>query len=150
MKKYDSSQIDLNRIDYVVFTTELMKASVFGKNHITISPSNADILESEVLLNRYIERYNSKVEKRFNSLNRSYQDLNVQNIEIEQYGRQYLFVVAPNKHKLVYINCFCNPSEFEYRKRDWVFVLDGGNCFFNIIIDLTEKRVKQFSENGYA
>jgi hypothetical protein len=107
----------------------------------------------------FIDRYNKKGKIKLDSLKKRYNTPKYKGIQfmenqfyidLKKYGRQYIAVKDKHSHKIVYINCFCNPSEFTYRKSDWVQVDDGGNCFFQIKIDLNAKKIIDFRENGVA
>jgi hypothetical protein len=49
--------------------------------------------------------------------------------KLNKYGRQYMTVVSDKGDKIVYINCFCNPTHFDYRGKELIQVVDGGSCF---------------------
>ena len=158
-KVYSSSNYLIDSIDITVFTTDSMKNRVFTDDYKVVQLNKSDIFESENLLKDYINQYNIKGTKRLDSLKRYFQEVKHKNvqlyedpfrIDLRKYGRQYIAVKNKENHIIVYLNCFCNPSEFDYRKKDWVFVFDGGNCFFQMKIDLTDKKVIEFSENGVA
>jgi len=136
-----------------------MKNRIFTVDYKVIPLKQSDFLECEKLVKDYINQYNIKGAKRLDSLKRYLRDVKHKNVQLfedqffinlKKYGRQYIAVKNKENHIIVYLNCFCNPSEFNYRKKDWVFVEDGGNCFFQIKIDLTDKKIIEYSENGVA
>ena len=66
-----------------------------------------------------------------------------------KYKRQYVAFVDKDKHKKIWINCFCNDEgDFKYWKKQPVLVEDGGDCFFNFMIDLNDKQYYRFEVNG--
>jgi hypothetical protein len=74
------------------------------------------------------------------------------NIKLEEYKRQYIAIINNNGEKEVYVNCFRSKSieNGDYWKNEFIFVLDGGNNFFNVIINLTKMMYYDFMTNGYA
>ncbi len=52
--------------------------------------------------------------------------------------------------KEVWVNCFCSVQYMDYWKKQVVFVKDGGNCFFNVKINITKKSFSDFEVNGEA
>jgi hypothetical protein len=68
------------------------------------------------------------------------------------YRRQYVPYINTNGHKCVWVNCFCSDDGYDYP--DWktsiVVVDDGGSCFLNLTIDLTDMLYSNFEINGYA
>jgi hypothetical protein len=94
-----------------------------------------DILKKAVLENSIIT-----------DSSRSYRRL----LNIESYNRQY-HAYSMKGQKLVFVNCFCgDPKYFPYWKKELVTVLDGGNCFFNVIINLSTQSHVQLRINGYG
>lgn len=67
--------------------------------------------------------------------------------EADIYGRQYLFFYNKDGDECVFINCSCE-------KYDWLFsrvfckVLDGGDCYWKMAINLTKDKVIDYSING--
>ncbi len=67
------------------------------------------------------------------------------------YYRQYVGYIDDNGNKIVFINAVCKPyGQKSDLKKNWIFVLDGGSCFYQIKIDLTNKKCSEFSVNGEA
>jgi len=68
---------------------------------------------------------------------------------ISKYKRQY-FGITKNGKKQIYINAFC--EQYWSQKEDWrskfVFVFDGGNCYFQILFDPTTNEFTNFVVNG--
>jgi hypothetical protein len=70
-------------------------------------------------------------------------------IDLKLYKRQYVVTVNTNGEVEVWVNCFCS-----YWDRDWkkevIYVCDGGNCYFNLKINLTTGKCYDLYVNGSA
>jgi hypothetical protein len=68
---------------------------------------------------------------------------------ISKYKRQY-FGITKNRKKQIYVNAFC--EQYWSQKNDWqskfVFVLGGGNCYFQILFDPTTNEFTNFVINS--
>ncbi|MEJ4087647.1 hypothetical protein [Galbibacter orientalis] len=64
--------------------------------------------------------------------------------------RQYVPVINQNGEKEIWINFFCNNWESDSWKTDLMIVHDGGNCYFNLKVNLTNKAYSELMINGYA
>jgi hypothetical protein len=159
--KKDSSVSNfmIDSIDITVWATNPHIGQTIKASDKVIKLNKSQIIESESLLRDYIIRYNIDGLKRVDSLSRHFSELKHKKIQINKkyilidlknYGRQYVAVLDSSNHLIVYINCFCNPTEFEDRHSNWIMVEDGENCFFQVQLDLTTKKIKEFSINGVA
>lgn len=113
---------------------------VFGKNYAGWTPGDKDIETSEKLLNDCFDKQKSGTVNRL--LNRKPDD----------YDRQFIGAIDPNGDKIIWINCFCKGEESSFK--DWknkiVFVNDGGDCFFNVKINITKNTYYDLMVNGVA
>lgn len=66
-----------------------------------------------------------------------------------KYKRQYMAVLNDKGQKEVLVNGFCKTWTENWRT-DLVLVDDGGNCFFNLKVNLTTKECSKVVVNGYA
>lgn len=67
------------------------------------------------------------------------------------YFRQYVGYVDSKGNRIVFINAVCKSyGQKSDLKKNWIFVLDGGSCFYQIKVDLTSKKCTDFSANGEA
>lgn len=66
-------------------------------------------------------------------------------IDLKKYKRQYIPYKSVEGKK-VYINCFCI-HDIDVWKEKLVQVDDGGNCFFQLTVDLEGNRCLDFSTN---
>ena len=64
--------------------------------------------------------------------------------------RQYVPVINEKGEKEIWINFFCNDWESDSWKSDLMIVNDGGNCYFNLKVNLTNKTYSELMINGYA
>lgn len=80
------------------------------------------------------------------------QDLNISDyvIDLKRYYRQYIVVYNKRGEKEVWVNCFCNIRSLANWQKKAVIVMGGGNCFFNVRINLTRKSFSDFIVNGLA
>jgi len=66
------------------------------------------------------------------------------------YKKQYVPFIDKDRQKKVWINCFCSDLDNEFL--DWrksiVIVSDGGSCFFNLIINLSNHSFSNLQVNG--
>ena len=116
--------------------------------------TEADFQNIEQLLDSTIDNYNVKQEVVFKKMVAKYPQYKTDKdqfvIKLSRYKRQYIAVINQNGDKEVWINCFCNSNIFDYWKTQRVIVLDGGNCFFNLQINLTKRLIYNLSINGVA
>jgi hypothetical protein len=64
------------------------------------------------------------------------------------YMRQYLGIVE-NGTEIIYANFFCTADDIAWRN-EFVFVMDGGDCYFNVKYDPQSGEFFDFSVNGEA
>ncbi|TQD34036.1 hypothetical protein [Haloflavibacter putidus] len=70
-------------------------------------------------------------------------------IQIEKdYYRQYVPVIDKNGDKVIWINFLCNYDE-SY-ETEIPLIQDGGNCYFNLKINLTKKTYYELGINSVA
>ena len=68
--------------------------------------------------------------------------------QLDTYKRQYAGVIV-NGRKIVYGNFFCTDAGIDWKK-NWVFVLDGGDCFFQFQLDVADGTFRGLTVNGDA
>jgi hypothetical protein len=72
----------------------------------------------------------------------------LKNLKQNKYFRQYVAAKNSNGEKLVWINFFCeeyyNPSD----EMNIMEAFDGGNCFFQVKVNLTKEDCYFYAENG--
>jgi hypothetical protein len=85
----------------------------------------------------------------FNSWQETNNTANAWNINLSShnYRKQLVVVINKNSEKEVWVNCFCS-SDIDYWKKKLVMFEDGGPCFFNFKINLTQNRYYGFFVNS--
>jgi hypothetical protein len=71
---------------------------------------------------------------------------------LSEYTRQYMCGIDKNGHQVIWINCVCHffdPNDTSWEKTPYM-VDDGGDCYFSVKIDLTEKKYFDLMINGNA
>jgi hypothetical protein len=71
------------------------------------------------------------------------------NIDLKRYKRQYVAVINNKGEKEIWINFFCNDWYMDWKK-EIIIVKDGGDCFFNLKINLTTRKYYDLMINGEA
>ena len=67
------------------------------------------------------------------------------------YYRQYVGYIDSKGNRIVFVNAVCKSyGQKSDLRKDWIFVFDGGSCFYQIKVDLTAKKCFDFSVNGEA
>ena len=70
-------------------------------------------------------------------------------LSISIYKRQYIPFIEKDGKKKVWVNCFCDNDNNDWEK-SIVLTEDGGDCFFNLVINLANKTYSDFEVNGVA
>ncbi|HZZ75619.1 MAG TPA: hypothetical protein VFE04_06795 [Puia sp.] len=116
--------------------------------------NNDDIANIERVLSFCVNKYNHSQNNVYKEIVKKLpdQDLRIDDyvIDLKRYYRQYVVVYNKRGEKEVWVNCFCNiQSPGNWREKP-VIVMGGGNCFFNVRINLTRKSYSDFMVNGLA
>lgn len=123
------------------------------ENARSSSLTQTEIEEIESILKKYIDAYNQNQQRQFDTISKAHPEynLNVDNfvIKLSKYKRQYFPVINSAGQKEVWINCFCNDFDKNWR-RDMLIVKDGGNCYFSLKVNLITKKISRFIVNGDA
>jgi hypothetical protein len=113
-----------------------------------------DFQDIEQLLDSTIDSYNTKQQINYLKMIAKYPNLNVDRdqfvIKLPNYKRQYIAIINRNGEKEVCLNFFCKSFQDDKWKTQWIEVMDGGNCFFHLKINLTRRFIYNFSVNGVA
>lgn len=105
--------------------------------------SAADFETIDSLLMQCVDNYNKGQEliyKEKRLVNNYLLDLKTQK-------RQYIAVVNDKGEREVWVNCFCRTRGRNWKKQ-MIMVEDGGACYFNLKINLTNKKYDELMVNG--
>ena len=116
--------------------------------------TQAEIDEIEQILKNVIAENNQNQKENLKNHNEEYPKYQLTETGFELdlnrgYYRQYVPVINENGEKEVWINFFCSIMKDNW-KTDLLMVRDGGNCFFNIKVNLTKKESSDLRINGSA
>ena len=115
---------------------------LFDSRYTPATLTQADMVEIDSLFNKSIEDYNSHLSgfgKNHFSVNQNQWN----------YRRQYICVQNNKGQKEVYVNCFCETVNDDW-KNAFLYMDDGGNCFFNFKLNLATKKYSDFFVNPEA
>ena len=149
-----------SKIDKVIIDTSSIVIIEFDTTYHWLFKSakqseldSEDLYQIEKLLADSLMKYNNQQKIQFEEISKNYPDenFNLTNfiIELDKYKRQYVPVINEQGEKEVWINCFCGKWN-KNGKKEMLIVNDGGNCYFNLKINLTTKTIYDFMVNGEA
>jgi len=151
-KVVSSTSLQLDTSVIAVLPLDTAQCWVF-KDCSPADLTNDDLIQIERLLRDCIDKYNPIQEKRFNEINAKYPGRRFYKehfvIDLKLYRRQYIAATNKTGEKEVWINCFCDKDE-AYWKTGIVEVFDGGNCYFNLRVNLTKGEYYELIVNGVA
>ncbi len=112
--------------------------SEFGANYTSWTPDESDIQAAEKILAKAFEDQKKPTVNRL--LDRKPDD----------YCQQFVGATDANGDRIIWVNCFCKDQESQFKnwKNNIVTVKDGGNCFFNITINISENSYTSLDVNG--
>ena len=70
--------------------------------------------------------------------------------DLTEYYRQYIPGINSDGEKVVWINFFCGKPKTKSWKTNIISVRDGGNCYFNLKVNLSKKKYYDYRVNGIA
>jgi hypothetical protein len=105
------------------------------------TPSVRELIEIDSLLKCCVADFNLSQRQKFKSEDR----LRAHTIYLPDYRRQIISVIVPSGERIAWVNCFCENRD-DWRKQV-ILVDDGGNCFFNLKINLTTSMCYDFAMN---
>jgi hypothetical protein len=103
------------------------------------TPSEDDVLELENGLRSYLAEINSD---RFDQQKTPVWE------RLDEYNRQYVGIILDGK-RTIYANYFCDSIDTDWRN-GFVFVMDGGDCFFQFKYDVDLAEFFDLQINGNA
>lgn len=139
--------------------------SAFGQNSSNNHKTNPNIdtsriaifnLDSEPWLRSWFEHSKAYLltNADVRAINKIFQLLVISNridTNYYHYKRQYVPFIDKSGKRKVWVNCFCTGSyEFKNWKKNIVLVDDGGRCYFNVILNVTDGTYSNLEFNGYG
>lgn len=144
--KYDSSLI-------AIFKWDTARYYSFPKNSDPFSLTQHEMNRVDSLFSLAVANYNDQNRPRLTQWYSAFKTKDSTSLLINPkgYKRQYFPYKDVNGEKIVYINCFCIKwGVFAHWKEVEESVDDGGNCYFQMKINLTKKNYFDFFVNGYG
>jgi c-di-AMP phosphodiesterase-like protein len=138
--KNNISNIDTS--NFVVITFDQKTNWPFNNSFRPTTLNKEEISDIHSLVNECVLKYN-------NGLSKQHKENYSIDFKKYTYKMQYVAVLNNKGEKEVWVNGFCDAWNKKW-KEEIIFVFDGGNCYFNMKINLTSKNCFDLSVNGYA
>ncbi|HEX8021412.1 hypothetical protein [Mucilaginibacter sp.] len=107
----------------------------FGKSYRFVQLTNADFVEIDSILTKAVDDH--KKEGSYVLVKHP-----------DKYYKQVLAAADEKGGQEVYLNCLCSLENNKDWKQRFILVMDGGNCYFQVKMNLKTKKVISFSVNG--
>jgi hypothetical protein len=147
------TEFNLAESDFVILPFDKDWHWIF-KNVKPTELTKSELIEIENILKIAVKENNESQKISLKKHNEEYpkNKWNETGFEIKLKGkkRQYVSVINEKGEKEVWINFFNNDWESDSWKTDLMIVHDGGNCYFNLKVNLTNKTYSELGINGYA
>ena len=139
-KNINSIKIDTSKTAIIPFDKKGYYP--FDNSFKPASLTQDEIISIDSLLIACIKDYNNSLDK----------DHKEWSIDLKKYNYRKQLIVVTNKkgEKEVWVNCFCDTWGNDKWKTEIMMVDDGGNCYFNFKINLTNKKFYDLGVNGVA
>lgn len=116
--------------------------------------SRSELAEVEEIIQVAVKENNEQQRKNLKEHNGNHSDNKWTEtgfeLELEGFKRQYVPVINKDGQKEIWINFFCDDWESGNWKSEIMMVNDGGNCYFNLKVNLETKTYSELRINGYA
>lgn len=146
------AKFELDKTDYSILTIEPKSDWIFKKGSLS-DLSQSELIEAEKILIQAVKQNNELQKQNLKIHNEKYPENKWTEtgyeLELNKLKRQYWPIINKKGEKVVWINFFCSDNE-PIPTDNIVIVMDGGNCYFNIKINLTNKTYSELRINGYA
>jgi hypothetical protein len=134
--------------DYVILSSESATREL-PKNAVISSLNETEIVKITQIIEDCVIEYNSGITKSFKERGEGKYAKMYKIKKLKNYKTQYVPYINDQGEKEVWINGFCNEFNADW-KSEIVTVMDGGNCYFQIRINLEEGACYEIGTNGYA
>lgn len=71
-------------------------------------------------------------------------------LDLDSYGRQYAGATGEDGRRLIFANFFCDPESWDNWRTQLLIVMDGGDCYFQVLYDPAARTFVSLSINGEA
>jgi len=106
------------------------------------TPTIEEIMLAKELAKYHIDSLEQNRDKRNGKL--------LENTDSDYY-RQYIGYIDDMGDHIILLNAVCSAyAQKRNLNKEWILVLDGGSCFYQIKVNLKRKRCFDFSVNGVA
>jgi len=152
--KEKGETFSLPKSDYAILPFSENTHYIF-KDVKTANLSEKELIEIEALFQKMVTEHNAGQARVLAKHNKENPDNQWKEtgyeLEKKSFKRQYLPVINEKGEKEVWINFFCAEHlEGNRWKTKRHRVLDGGNCYYNLKINLVTKEIYALMINGYA
>ena len=117
---------------------------VFPDGYKKTTLSKKEIKQIELILKQCIEERNAAARIEYKSDFTRYPIDYI--IVLPKYTRQYVAAISPDGEKIVWVNCFCH--SYNAFRDEILCTEDGGECYFNVKINLSKKTYYDLRVNG--
>lgn len=143
-----AQQSDTN---YVIFSDKAsIESTDFSVGSKPAQLNGEEIKQLNTLIVNCIDQHNIKQEGLYKKIKKEDPKARKKDfvIDLKGYKRQYVAIINSNGEKEVWVNCFC--FVFGKWRKEIMSMKDGGNCFFNLKVNLTKEKYYDLSVNGDA
>lgn len=131
---------------YTIITTNLSNSEEFVYSGAA-ELSDSEIVILETLIKKCIIEYNNEIIKNTDLAESEYKNYLIE--DFENYLRQYVPFINEFGEKVIWVNAFCTtPKNWDW-KTQILGTDDGGNCYFNLSINFTQKTCHEIRVNDY-
>jgi hypothetical protein len=116
----------------------------FLKNCTQVNVSSDEVFVAETLLQKFISEYNKEQTRQYNSFTPEQQKGHILFLlDLKSFRRQYVPVINQSGEKEIWVNCFCNSLDKDWKKE--VIKSSGERmCNFKIMLNLTLNKYHDF------
>ena len=146
-------EFKLAKSDFVILTYQTKWYWIF-KNAKPTELTQSELIEIENILKTLVKENNEAQKTSLIEHNKNYPDnqrtTSAYELKLDGFKRQYVPIINDKGQKEVWINFFCDDTGAEeYWKTEIMIVDDGGNCYYNLKINLDTKEYYELRINGY-
>jgi hypothetical protein len=153
LTKKEQVSFSLDTSQYVILTFQDDWYWIF-ENVQSSNLSSTELIKIEKIIDKALEENNELQKQKLKTHNANYPSKQRTEtgyeLKVEGFKRQYVPVINEKGEKEIWVNFFCNDWRSEKWKTDIMFVHDGGNCYFNLKVNLATKTYSELHINGYA